>query len=143
MSAPRCSRKSQTRRGSCWRADQVRLAFLVPAPDYPADWAWAYEAEAGALIEAGITVEPVPFKDAIRRRARKNWRRPRSPRPRSTYARVDIVVGTAGELQIVELELIEPALFLDYAPEAGAAFSRAILSAAERASEQPLADRRR
>lgn len=57
-----------------------------------------------------------------------------APAP-SSYARVDIVVGAAGELQIMELELIEPALFLDHAPEAGAAFARAILSAAERASE--------
>ena len=39
-----------------------------------------------------------------------------------------------GELQIMELELIEPALFLDHAPDGGAAFAAAILSAAERAS---------
>ncbi|WP_309662437.1 hypothetical protein [Sphingomonas sp.] len=53
----------------------------------------------------------------------------------STYARVDIVVGADGELLIMELELIEPALFLDYAPEAGAEFAQAILSAAERAGK--------
>jgi glutathione synthase/RimK-type ligase-like ATP-grasp enzyme len=52
-----------------------------------------------------------------------------------TYARVDIVVSDAGELQIMELELIEPALFLDHAPEAAAAFTRAVRSAAERAGE--------
>ncbi len=57
-----------------------------------------------------------------------------APTP-SSYARVDIVVGAGGEPQIMELELIEPALFLDHAPEAGAAFARAILSAAERAGE--------
>jgi glutathione synthase/RimK-type ligase-like ATP-grasp enzyme len=286
----------------------VRIAFLVPDPDYPADWHWAYDAEAGALVEAGISVEPVPWTDprefsgfdlilplvawgyhqryatwlafldrlererlpvanrtavlrwnsnkaylaelgeqgvatvptlAVERldeqslaaaaarfecselvikppvsasaygtfRLRdgdafpegvRGWRMmvqpwvpgilvegeyslilfdgelshalskvPKSgefrvqpeyggiigrcdpppgseelahaalaaaPAP-STYARVDIVVGAAGELQVMELELIEPALFLDHAPESGAAFARAILSAAERAAE--------
>lgn len=57
-----------------------------------------------------------------------------APAP-SSYARVDIVVGAGGELLIMELELIEPALFLDRAPEAGAAFACAVRSAAERASE--------
>lgn len=294
----------------------MRLAFLVPAPDYPVDWAWAYDVEAGALIEAGIKVEPVPWTDprdlsefdlilplvawgyhqhyadwlALLDRLERErlavanatqllrWNSDKAylaelgekgiatvptlavksldepsltlargrfgcselvvkppvsasaygtfrlqegdpfpegvrgwpmmvqpwvagildqgeyslilfdgelshavskvPKPGefrvqpeyggiiqrcdpppgsealaqaalaaapvpSTYARVDIVVGGAGELQIIELELIEPALFLDHAPETGAAFSRAILSAAERASKQPLADRRR
>ena len=57
-----------------------------------------------------------------------------APAP-ATYARVDIVGGGDGDLLIMELELIEPALFLDHAREAGAAFARAILSAAERASQ--------
>jgi glutathione synthase/RimK-type ligase-like ATP-grasp enzyme len=57
-----------------------------------------------------------------------------APAPAS-YARVDIVVGEAGELLIMELELIEPALFLDHAPEAAAKFAQAVLSAAERAGE--------
>jgi glutathione synthase/RimK-type ligase-like ATP-grasp enzyme len=57
-----------------------------------------------------------------------------APAP-SSYARVDIVVGAGGDLQVMELELIEPALFLDHAPEAGAAFVRSVLSAAECAGE--------
>lgn len=65
-----------------------------------------------------------------------------APAP-ATYARVDIVVGSGGELLVMELELIEPALFIDRAPESAAAFSRAVRSAAERAAEQPLADRGR
>lgn len=73
--------------------------------------------------------DPPPGSDELARAALAA-----APAP-SSYARVDIVVGAAGELQIMELELIEPALFLDHAPEAGAAFARAILSAAERASE--------
>lgn len=63
-----------------------------------------------------------------------------APAP-TTYARVDLVVGNDGELQVIELELIEPALFLDQAPEAAEAFARAVRSAAERPREQPLADR--
>lgn len=56
-----------------------------------------------------------------------------APAP-ATYARVDIVRSGSGELQIMELELIEPSLFLDHAPDGGAAFSRAILSAARTAT---------
>jgi glutathione synthase/RimK-type ligase-like ATP-grasp enzyme len=46
---------------------------------------------------------------------------------RSTYARVDIIPDDEGVLRIMELELIEPALFLDHAPDGGAAFTNAIL----------------
>jgi glutathione synthase/RimK-type ligase-like ATP-grasp enzyme len=49
---------------------------------------------------------------------------------KATYARVDIVPDDQGVLRIMELELIEPALFLDHAPDGGAAFTRAILAAA-------------
>jgi len=52
----------------------------------------------------------------------------------ATYARVDIVPDDVGVLRIMELELIEPALFLDHASDAGAAFTRAILSAVQRAT---------
>jgi glutathione synthase/RimK-type ligase-like ATP-grasp enzyme len=52
----------------------------------------------------------------------------------ATYARVDIVPDSEGRLMIMELELIEPALFLDHAPDGGAAFVSAILSAAEKAT---------
>jgi glutathione synthase/RimK-type ligase-like ATP-grasp enzyme len=58
----------------------------------------------------------------------------------ATYARVDLLIGNDGGLQVIELELIEPALFLHCAPEAKPRFASAILSAAERASEQPLAN---
>lgn len=60
---------------------------------------------------------------------------------RSTYARADLVVGNDGGLQLIELELIEPALFLKQAPDACESFARAVFAAAERAREQPLADR--
>jgi len=53
---------------------------------------------------------------------------------RATYARVDIVPDDEGTLRIIELELIEPALFLDYAPDGGAAFTRSVLNLAQRAT---------
>ena len=53
----------------------------------------------------------------------------------TAYARVDIVVGNDGDLQVIELELIEPALFLDREPKACAAFGAAVRSACERAAE--------
>ncbi|GAA4725360.1 hypothetical protein H9L13_00215 [Sphingomonas lutea] len=59
----------------------------------------------------------------------------------TTYARVDLVIGNDGGLQVIELELVEPALFLEQAPEAAAPFAAAMRSAVERAREQPLADR--
>ena len=70
------------------------------------------------------------------RRARSSSRRRRSlPLPRAaTYARVDIVPDDEGTLRIMELELIEPALFLDHAPDGGAAFTRSILNALEKAT---------
>jgi glutathione synthase/RimK-type ligase-like ATP-grasp enzyme len=49
------------------------------------------------------------------------------------YARVDMVADTDGTLRIMELELIEPALWLQHAPDKGAAFA----SAVRRAVEQP------
>lgn len=53
---------------------------------------------------------------------------------KATYARVDIVPDDEGALRIMELELIEPALFLDHAPDGGAAFTRSILRHAQTAT---------
>ena len=53
---------------------------------------------------------------------------------RAAYARVDIVPDDQGTLRIMELELIEPSLFLDHAPDGGASFSRSILSSARTAT---------
>jgi glutathione synthase/RimK-type ligase-like ATP-grasp enzyme len=57
-----------------------------------------------------------------------------APAP-TTYARVDIVVGNDDALQVIELELIEPALFLAEAPDARARFAAAALSAAKARQE--------
>lgn len=41
----------------------IRAAVLVPAPDYPEDWAWAFDVEAAALQRGGIIVEARPWSD--------------------------------------------------------------------------------
>ncbi len=51
-----------------------------------------------------------------------------APTP-ATYARLDMIVDQEGTLRIMELELIEPALFLHHAPDKGAAFGEAICRA--------------
>ena len=45
------------------------------------------------------------------------------------YARIDLVRGDCGRPELIELELIEPDLFLGYDPRGGAAFVEAVLSA--------------
>lgn len=52
-----------------------------------------------------------------------------APAP-ALYARVDMIANSAGKLKIMELELIEPALFLHHAPDKGVAFASAVRSAA-------------
>ena len=44
------------------------------------------------------------------------------------YARVDILRDGDGVFRLMELELIEPSLFLRFAPDEGAAFARALVS---------------
>jgi glutathione synthase/RimK-type ligase-like ATP-grasp enzyme len=56
---------------------------------------------------------------------------------KATYARVDLVPDDEGTLMIMELELIEPSLFLDHAPDGGAAFTRSILAAAGEVKSPP------
>ena len=48
-----------------------------------------------------------------------------APAP-AVYARVDMVEDEEGQLRIMELELIEPALWLQHAPDQGAAFTAAV-----------------
>lgn len=52
-----------------------------------------------------------------------------APAP-ALYARVDMIADAAGKLKIMELELIEPALFLHDAPDKGVAFASAVRTAA-------------
>jgi glutathione synthase/RimK-type ligase-like ATP-grasp enzyme len=57
----------------------------------------------------------------------------------ATYARVDMVRNDHGALTIIELELIEPALWLQHSSDNGAAFASAIRTAAG-LEKQPLAN---
>jgi glutathione synthase/RimK-type ligase-like ATP-grasp enzyme len=52
----------------------------------------------------------------------------------AVYARVDMIADDDGQLRIMELELVEPALWLQHAPDKGAAFASAVRGAIE----QPL-----
>jgi glutathione synthase/RimK-type ligase-like ATP-grasp enzyme len=52
----------------------------------------------------------------------------------AVYARVDMVADEDGGLRIMELELIEPALWLQHAPDGGAGFASSVAGAIE----QPL-----
>jgi hypothetical protein len=72
------------------------------------EMAWEATAEAKALAAAALAACPAA----------------------PTYARVDMVGDAAGALHIMELELIEPSLFLMFAPDKGAAFAAAISRAA-------------
>jgi len=68
------------------------------------EFAWEVTAKARALAAAALAVCPLA----------------------PTYARVDMVGDAAGKLHIMELELIEPSLFLNFAPDRGAAFAAAV-----------------
>ena len=46
-----------------------------------------------------------------------------------TYARVDLIRAADGQLRLMELEAIEPDLFLDLSPDCGAAFAQAMVRA--------------
>jgi len=50
------------------------------------------------------------------------------------YARVDMIATATGALKVMELELIEPALFLHHAPDKGVAFASAVRTAAAAAA---------
>jgi glutathione synthase/RimK-type ligase-like ATP-grasp enzyme len=54
------------------------------------------------------------------------------------YARIDLVRGLDGRPALIELELIEPDLYLEYDPAAGAGFAAAALERAVRTGAPPL-----
>lgn len=51
-----------------------------------------------------------------------------------TYARIDMVRDEAGQFRLMELELIEPSLFLGFAEDKGAMFAQAIKNRTDSAS---------
>ena len=48
------------------------------------------------------------------------------------YARVDLIRLNDGELAVIELELIEPSLWLEHAPDQGASFAAAVRACSEK-----------
>lgn len=76
------------------------------------EFAWEATEEAMMLAVAALAACPAP----------------------PVYARVDMVGDADGKLHIMELELIEPSLFLHFAPDKGAAFAAAISRAATTAT---------
>ena len=58
-----------------------------------------------------------------------------APEP-PAYARVDLIRLDDGELAVIELELIEPSLWLEHAPDQGASFAAAVSA---RSAKQELA----
>lgn len=76
------------------------------------EFAWEPTPESTALAAAALAACPLP----------------------PVYARVDMVGDADGKLHIMELELIEPSLFLNFAPDKGAAFAAAISRAATTAT---------
>lgn len=74
--------------------------------------AWVPTEAAKALADAALAACPLP----------------------PVYARVDMVGDADGKLHIMELELIEPSLFLNFAPDKGAAFAAAFSRAAATAT---------
>ena len=48
-----------------------------------------------------------------------------------TYARIDLIRADDGSLRLMELEAIEPDLYLEHAPDGGEAFAKAMRRALE------------
>jgi glutathione synthase/RimK-type ligase-like ATP-grasp enzyme len=74
----------------------------------------------GALLDLGARV-----LEAAEAAVRAGSGGPQEPSERFLYARVDLVEAAAGPM-LIELELIEPALFLEAHPPAGPELARAI-----------------
>ena len=41
----------------------MRIAVLVPDPEYPEPWDWTFDVEAAALREAGCQIDPIAWTD--------------------------------------------------------------------------------
>ena len=76
--------------------------------------------------EMSLVAAPAPDVVALGRRA-VDFAEERFGGP-LLYARVDVLRDGAGEPAVLELELIEPSLFLDFAPGSAQALARAILA---------------
>ena len=75
--------------------------------------------------EFGGSSEPIPVDDRLAAAARTAIA---AVRPAPTYARVDLVDGPTGELQLIELELVEPELFFRLAGHAATRLAHHLLT---------------
>jgi glutathione synthase/RimK-type ligase-like ATP-grasp enzyme len=107
-----------------------KLSHAVSKVPVPGDF--RVQPEYGGII---TRCDPPPGAEEVARAALAA-----APAP-ALYARVDLVMGNCGTLQVMELELIEPAFWLAQAPEAGLSFAAAVVRHVQRSSEEPLADR--
>jgi len=90
----------------------------------------------GPLLALGEPPSELPFRaeDMSRREgdedildlARRTWAAAAASFGPPLYARVDILRSDAGEPAVLELELIEPSLFLDFAPDSADALAEAL-----------------
>lgn len=78
------------------------------------EFAWEASEEAQSLAAAALAACPIA----------------------PTYARVDMVGDARGRLHVIEVELIEPSLFLHFSPDKGAAFAAAFTRAATKATAE-------
>jgi hypothetical protein len=99
-----------------------RLSHAVSKVPTPGDF--RVQPEHGGII---ARCDPPPGAEAVALAALDA-----APCP-ALYARVDLVVGNCGTLQVMELELIEPALWLDQESSASALFAAAVVRAASQA----------
>jgi hypothetical protein len=75
--------------------------------------------------EFGGSSEPIALDDRLAAAARTAIA---AVQPTPTYARVDLVEDPTGELQLIELELVEPELFFRHAPNAAPRLAHHLLT---------------
>ena len=83
--------------------------------------------DTGFRLEHERRPDPAPDVVALGRRAHAIVQRALRRRA-ALYARVDVLRDAAGEPAVLELELIEPSLFLDFVPGTAETLARAILA---------------
>ncbi len=103
----------------------IRSAMIFGGSLQPRD----RQAPQGGRLSVQLAPGRHPNRGANRRKARSSWRKAAlaAAPAEAAYARVDMVRDADGELAVIELELIEPALWLQHAADGGASFATAIL----------------
>ncbi|MGE0046917.1 MAG: RimK family alpha-L-glutamate ligase [Hyphomonadaceae bacterium] len=95
------------------------LSHTIRKRPVPGEWF------ANDIKAAFLNIEAPPGTDAIARAAMQ------AAAQSMLYARVDLVLAPAGDWRVIEIEIIEPYLFLARAEGAAERFARAVLDAVE------------